>query len=140
MDNTPEDWHVTRIRVRYDETDQMGVVYHANYLVYFEVGRTELMRSAGRPYSGIEADGLQLVVVEANCAYRAPAKYDDEITVLTQVGAIKAVRLRFDYRILGPAGDLLVEGSTTLACVDPAGKPRRLPDDLLALLSSAPGA
>lgn len=128
--------HELEVRVRYAETDKMGVVYHANYFLYFEMGRTELMRSTGLSYREIEERGFLLVVVEARARYHANVGYDQTIRVRTRVGDVGRVRLRFDYEAW--AGEkLLAEGSTTLACVDAKGKVRALPDEVTRLLREA---
>lgn len=125
--------HEIDVRVRYGETDRMGVVYHANYLLYFEMGRTEYMRTTGVTYREIESRGVFLVVVEAGVRYHANVGYDDAIRVRTRVGDLGRVRVRFDYEAL--SGDrLLAEGSTTLACVDAKGKVRALPEEVTRAL------
>ncbi|MFO0981238.1 MAG: thioesterase family protein [Planctomycetota bacterium] len=125
--------HVVRVRARYGETDQMGVIYHASYIPYFEIGRTELMRAHGIRYATMEQSGLFLTVVEVGARYRQPARYDDLLAIRTRLSEFSGVRVRFDYRILrvlepGTDETLLCEGHTTLACIDRAGKPRRLPE------------
>lgn len=123
------------LRVRYAETDKMGVVYHANYLVWFEVGRTDWLRQSGWTYREMEAAGVSLPVIEAHCAYRQPARYDDEVAVDAKPVAVSPVRLRFDYllrRVDG--GAVLAEGYTVHAAVDQAGRPCRLPDEVRRLL------
>ena len=127
--------HTVTVRVRYGETDQMGVVYHPNYLLYFETGRTELMRSAGVTYSEMEKEGVFLVVTEASCRYRAAARYDQELRVVTRVDEVGKARIRFSYRVLGPAGALLAEGHTELASVDQAKNPVRMPPKISEVLS-----
>src|SRR5512147_374627 len=89
-----------RVRVRYAETDRMGVVYYANYLVWFEVGRTEWLRTTGWSYREMEQDGIALPVIEARCEYLQPARYDDEIEIRTRASALTAVRVRFDYDLV----------------------------------------
>jgi acyl-CoA thioester hydrolase len=126
--------HAVTVRVRYGETDQMGVVYHPNYFLYFETGRTELMRASGVAYSELEKAGVFLVVTEASCRYRAAALYDQELKVLTRIDEVGKATVRFSYRVLGPAGALLVEGHTTLASVDAAKTPVRLPAEISELL------
>jgi acyl-CoA thioester hydrolase len=116
------------VRVRYADTDQMGVVYYANYLVWFEIGRTEWLRDTGSNYREMEQAGISLPVIEAHCEYRQPARYDDEIEIRTTALAVTAVRLRFDYRAVRTTGDLLVaEGYTVHAAIGPSGRPCRLP-------------
>jgi len=121
--------HVTRLRVRYAETDQMGVVYYANYLIWMEVGRVELVRSLGVNYKDLEqSDGLYLSVIEANCRYLAPARYDQQIAVETRVTKATDRMVEFGYRILSLDPDrLLVEGSTRHLWLNREWKPARLP-------------
>ena len=122
----------TSLRVRYPETDRMGVVYHAHYFVWFELGRTELMRSLGATYGKLEDEGgISFPVIEAGARYRAPARYDDLLTVQTTLVEVSRARVRFDYQILRDEdGKLLVEGSTEHATVGPNGRPRRMPEEL----------
>jgi acyl-CoA thioester hydrolase len=118
----------TRVRVRYADTDQMGVVYYANYLVWFEIGRTEWLRDAGWNYREMEETGVSLPVIEAHCEYRQPARYDDEIEIRTTATALTPARLRFEYRAIRTSGSTLVaEGHTVHAAVGPNGRPCRLP-------------
>jgi acyl-CoA thioester hydrolase len=117
------------VRVRYAETDKMGVVYYANYLVWFEVGRTDLLRLSGWTYRDMETDGFALPVVEAHCEYRQPAKYDDELEIQTTGTWLSPVRVRFDYEVIRTADALRLAGGYTVhASLDAGGKPRRLPD------------
>jgi acyl-CoA thioester hydrolase len=119
---------ISKVRVRYAETDQMGVVYYANYLVWFEVGRTDLLRERGWSYREMEGEGFALPVVEAVCQYRRPALYDDELEVQTTGVLLSPVRVRFDYRVVRPADAATVaEGHTVHASLDRSGKPIRLP-------------
>jgi len=127
--------HRVSVRVRYGETDQMGVVYHPNYFLYFETGRTELMRASGVAYSELEKSGVFLVVTQASCRYRAAARYDQELTVHTRVDEVRKATVQFSYRVLGPGGTLLAEGSTELAAVDREKNPVRLPKEVSELLS-----
>ena len=126
--------HSAVVRVRYGETDQMGVVYHPNYFLYFEVGRTELLRSAGIVYGELERSGVFLVVTEASCKYRAAARYDEELRIITTVDEIGKATVGFNYRVIGPGGTLLAEGRTRLASVDSAKNPVRLPAGVAELL------
>ena len=128
--------HSLTVRVRYGETDQMGVVYHANYFLYFEMGRTELLRSAGQAYSDLEKQGLYLVVTESRCRHRAAARYDELLRVTTRVANVGKASLRFEYTVHGPDGKLLAEGHTALAAVDGDRRPRRLPEGILRLFAS----
>jgi len=131
----------TRIRVRYADTDQMGVVYYANYLVWFEVGRTEWLRDAGWSYREMEADGISLPVIEAHCDYRQASRYDDEIELRTTASAVTPVRVRFDYQVVRTQADAIAaEGYTVHAALGAAGRPRRLPAPVLELLGLAAGS
>jgi acyl-CoA thioester hydrolase len=121
------------LRVRYAETDKMGVVYYANYFVWFEVGRCDLLRTFGSSYRDIENAGISLPVIEAHCEYRQPAHYDDEVAVRTRANVRSPVRLAFDYQISRPAdGALIAEGRTVHAAIGADGRPRRLPQALKA--------
>lgn len=132
----------TELRVRYPEADRMGVAYHAHYLVWFELGRTELMRELGCSYDGLEQEqGIFFPVVEASARYRSPARYDDRLAVFTTVGAVGGATVRFDYRIRRiDDGKLLATGSTTHAAVGHDGKPMKLPAGLIVKLQAYAGA
>lgn len=134
-------WHLHRLRVRYQETDQMGVVYHGNYANWFEIGRTELIRYGGMPYRTVEEQKLLLPVVELNCTFKQPAKYDDEVIVCTMIAQFTHIRLSFRsqvrriaegaslppiWRGAEPPGELLVEGGTRHVWVNEAFKPARI--------------
>lgn len=125
-----------RVRVRYAETDKMGVVYYANYLVWFEVARCEWFRETGSTYQALEAAGTILPVIEAHCEYDRPARYDDEIDIQTRARLLSPARLRFDYDVVRP-GDTtpLASGYTVHAGVDPTGRPRRLPPAVRSLFA-----
>ena len=126
----------SRVRVRYAETDQMGIVYYANYLVWFEVGRTDWLREHGWSYRDMEADGYALPVIDAHCAYRQSARYDDEIDVRTIAGVVSPVRIQFQYEVVRAAdGAVLATGTTVHATLDRDGRPRRMPDRVRALLA-----
>ncbi len=131
---------ITRQRVRYAETDQMGIVYYANYLVWFEIGRVELLRSLGLAYSQMEIDHkLILPVVEATCRYRAPARYDDEILIETRPALLRGSVLKFAYRIFREAPDseerkLLAEGETVHVVCDAELRKMPLPEQYAAAL------
>ena len=129
----------TRVRVRYAETDQMGVVYYANYLVWFEVGRSELMRQRGLDYKQMEIEtGCLMAVVEANARYKAPARYDEELIVETTVTGVRGPVVRFSYRVLRAAdGALLCEGETVHVVVGRDMKRCPMPRKYAALLSAA---
>jgi len=119
------------IRVRYAETDRMGLLHHANYLVYFEQGRTELLRQSGRSYRDLEDGGFFLVLAKVEVRYRLPARYDDLLTLRTIVTRTTPVRIEHRYEVLRD-GQLLAEGSSTLACVDREGKLQAMPEWLHA--------
>ena len=123
------------IRVRYAETDRMGLLHHANYLIYFEQGRTELLRSQGLVYKDLEDQGYLLVLTKADVKYRSPARYDDLLTLRTTIVRTTSVRVDHRYEMLRD-GVLLAEGNTTLACVDRGGKLCAMP----AWMSGEPGA
>jgi acyl-CoA thioester hydrolase len=125
---------VARVRVRYAETDKMGVVYYANYLVWFEVGRSEWLRATGGSYRQLEGDGTILPVLAAHCEYRRPVRYDDEIEIRTRATLLSPARLRFDYDIVpSGASEPSARGFTEHCGVDPEGRPRRLPPSLRRL-------
>src|SRR5206468_2154546 len=116
-----------RLRVRYPETDHMGVVHHTHYLTWFEVGRTELMRERGRAYAELEKEGLFMPVAEAECRYLAPARYDEEIEIETRVASASRIRVEFAYRAVRVAdAKLLATGRTVHVATDPSGSPRRM--------------
>ena len=117
------------IRVRYAETDRMGLLHHANYFVYFEMGRTELLRKRGLTYRAMEDAGHLLVIVDLGCRYKRPAYYDDVLTLRTTVERVTHVKIIHKYEMLRD-GVLLAEGHSTLACVDRDGRPQALPDTL----------
>jgi acyl-CoA thioester hydrolase len=131
---------ISRQRVRYAETDQMGIVYYANYLVWFEIGRVELLRSLGLAYSQMEIDHkLILPVVEATCRYRAPARYDDEILIETRPALLRGSVLKFAYRILRNGSDgqnhkLLAEGETVHVVCDADLNKMPLPEQYASAL------
>jgi len=123
---------VSTIRVRYAETDQMRVVYHANYLVWFEVARTDLLRSLGWTYREMEADGCSLPVVEAHCKYTRSARYDDELDLYTTARLLSPVRMEFVYDVRQRADQTVVAtGYTRHAALGPDGRPMRLPARIL---------
>jgi acyl-CoA thioester hydrolase len=131
----------TDVRVIYGDTDQAGIVYYANYLRYFEAGRTEFIRAKGLRYRDFQDRfGLLLPVAEARVAYRAPARYDDLLTVETTLAEASRASARFEYRIVREA-DLLATGHTVHACVGADGRVRRLPPELVrALAAGEPAA
>ena len=130
----------TSIRVRYAETDQMGVVYYANFFIWFEIGRVELLRQLGFHYKQMEIDDdCHIPVVEANCRYKSPARYDDELLLETSVLAMRRTVIKFGYRLLRPAIDgvpptLLAEGETTHVTVNRSWRKMPLPQKYVAVL------
>ncbi len=122
------------IRVRYAETDAMGYLHHARYPVYFEIGRTELLRQNGVRYRDLEERGMFYVVARLECRFKAPARYDDVVQLVTATERMTPVRVEHSYRLLRD-GQLLTEGHTTLVSVGRDGRPKPLPDDLFAQLS-----
>ena len=134
----------TTVRVRYAETDQMGVVYHANYLVWFEVGRVEMLRQLGFSYRNMEKqDDTHIAVVDVRCRYKAPARYDDLLTLETRVLNHRTSMIRFGYRLLRPVPDsdpvLLAEGETVHVVVDRAMQKRPLPERFAIALRTMGG-
>ena len=126
----------SRIRVRYAETDKMGVAYYANYFVWFEVGRTDLLRESGWNYREMEIDGFALPVIEAHCTYRESAKYDDDIEVRTSGTMLSPVRVQFTYEVVRMAdAATLATGTTVHATLDRNGRPCRLPPRVRTLFS-----
>lgn len=129
---------ITQFRVRYAETDQMGVVYHANYLVWCEIGRTDLIRELGTPYAELERQDVALAVVEASLRFHAAARYDDLIRVRTSLRDVRSRMISFDYLIENAdTGARLVTASTTLASLTRGSKPTSLPSDLRKKLQNA---
>jgi acyl-CoA thioester hydrolase len=123
------EFHDTTIRVRYAETDQMGVVYHANYLIWFEVGRVELMRAMGFEYKTMETeDDCHIVVAEAHCRYEKPARYDEVLRVRTRIAEWRNRIVRFSYEVFRDTDDvLLATGFTTHVICGRNGRPKALP-------------
>ena len=122
----------TPIRVRYGEVDRQGAAHHSNYPVYFELGRTELLRINGYDYRTLEDNGVTLVVAKLDCRFRSPARYDDELICTTTLGKVDRVRLEHLYQITRPADNTLIAtGATTLVHIDPNGKLQPLPDFLM---------
>ena len=125
-----------QFRVRYAETDQMGVVYYGNYAQYFEMGRTEWLRSLGITYRWMEENGIQLPVLDLQVTYKKPAKYDDLLTIKTTLVKMPTVRIQFYYEIESEKGELITSGTTTLAFVDmKTKKPTMAPDYILEKLA-----
>ncbi len=117
------------LRVPYADTDQMGMVYYANYLIYFERGRTELLRDLGLAYRDLEAKGIYIPVIEASCNYISPARYDDELMVLTTVSSLGAASIEFSYEIL-KGGKRITTGKTRHPIVNKEFRPMRMPEEI----------
>ena len=130
----------SRIRVRYAETDQMGVVYHSNYFIWFEVGRVELMRQLGISYREMEQDGCLIAVVDARCRYKSPARYDDELIVRTHLKNVRETMVHFSYELVRVGDEtLLAEGETTHIVIDKQMKIRPLPEKYMSVFREASG-
>jgi acyl-CoA thioester hydrolase len=128
----------TSYRIIYGDTDQMGVVYYANYLRWFERGRSEFLRQAGLPYAAVERQGFHFPVVEVNCRYLQPARYDEVVIIETALAVMRRAILVFEYRISRQSdGALLATGSTKHACIDRTGRLTRIPEALTGALSAA---
>lgn len=126
---------IIKERIRYAETDKMGVVYHSNYYLYMEIGRSDYIRKRGLNYSDIEAKGYYMFVTETNCKYFKPAKYEEIITVETILEKIKGAFLQFKYIISSTNGDVLAEGKTSHAFTNLTGKPKKIPEDIHKVLT-----
>jgi acyl-CoA thioester hydrolase len=130
--------HVEEVRVRYAETDQMGVVYHANYLVWCDIGRTQYLKALGANYAELERSGTMLAVSDASIRYHASARYDEVIRIETTLREVRSRALTFDYEIINAAsGTRLASASTVLVSLDRSGRPVKLPDQTRALLRTA---
>jgi acyl-CoA thioester hydrolase len=126
------------IRVRYAETDQMRVAHHSSYLVWFEAGRTEFIRACGRSYAQLEEDGWLLVVIEAYCRYRRPARYDEVLRLRTTLRELGPARVSFNYELSrADDGAAVADGYTVHAVVDRGGRVRRMPESLRQLFERA---
>ena len=119
--------HEIELRVRYQETDPMGFLYHANYFTYFEIGRTELLRAAGGNYRKMEEEGMLVVVVKAECRFRRPARYDDLLRLRTTIVRVTPVKIEHQYELFRD-GECLAVGHVTLAVVDRSGKVQPVPE------------
>jgi acyl-CoA thioester hydrolase len=115
------------IRVRYQETDAMGVLHHANYFTYFEMGRTELLRANGYDYRSVEQGGIFMVIVDVSCRYRRPARYDDVLRLRTKLKRVTPAKIEHEYQLFR-GDELLADAATLLACVDREGRLQRVPD------------
>ncbi len=125
---------LSNVRVRYAETDAMGIVHHSRYIPWFEIGRSDWMREGGLTYDEFSRMGYYLTVVEVGARYLRPARYDDLVTVRTWLGEVKSRGLKIEYEITSASGETLVTGFTRHICITHAGKPVRLPQVLLDLL------
>jgi acyl-CoA thioester hydrolase len=128
--------HTIQIRVRYGETDQMGYLYYGNYAEYYEVARTETIRSLGISYKQLEEKGVLLPVISMNIEFLKPAFYDEEITIVTTIPEIPAVRIKFNYELFNSNNDLINKASTTLVFIDAIrNRPCKAPDEVITLLN-----
>ena len=133
--------HTTELRVRYAETDQMGVVYHANYLAWCEVGRTEYIRAAGMSYRDMEEAGVRLAVSDLDMRFHASATYDDVVRVETRLREVRSRTVTFEYLVLNAASRArLVSAHTRLIALDRAGRPQSMPAEVRAMLERAAAA
>jgi acyl-CoA thioester hydrolase len=134
--------HETTVRVRYAETDQMGVVYYANFFIWFEVGRVELLRALGHSYRNMEKiDDCHIVVAEAQCSYKKPAVYDDLLRIRTRVLQVRRKTIRFAYEVLRDAdSELLATGETLHVICNKNGRPKALPEKYVKALSPSPAS
>ena len=128
-DSTMINQHIVEIRVRYNETDAMGFLHHSNYLCYFEVGRTELFRAQGGSYRRMEELGLYFVVAKIEVRYRRPARYDDQLTLKTEIARVTPAKLEHHYCLMRE-NEVLTEADSIIACVNRAGEVQRIPEDL----------
>ena len=140
QDTPIDEWHETLLRVRYSETDKMGIVYYANYLIWFEIGRTEYCRARGFSYRDMEVnDDAFLVVAESYCRYKAPAYYDDEVLVRTHITEMRRRSLRFGYEVVRDSdGQIIAEGETGHVVTDADGRVRSFPEGYAQRLLSPP--
>ena len=130
--------HATELRVRYAETDRMGIVYYANYLVWCEVGRVEFMRALGGSYAALEAQGYGLAVAEATVRYLAPARFDDPVRIETTLSGVRSRAVTFDYVIShAETGTRFATAHTALVSIDSSGRPTAMPAEFRALLDGA---
>lgn len=134
------DFHETTVRVRYAETDQLGIVYHSNYFVWYEVGRVELIRSMGITYKQMELeDDCHIVVADAQCRYHHPARYDEVLRVRTRIAEARSRTIRFAYEVFhNESGKLLATGETTHVVCGRDGRPKTLPEKYRRLFGIAP--
>jgi len=130
-------YHETKIRVQYFETDCMGVVHHSNYIRYFEMGRTEMMRDLGFPYSAMENTGVKMPIILTECRYLFPATYDELLTIRTTIKEPISARIRFEYEIYNESGKQICTGAVELAFINAeTQRPCRPPETLLKVVSS----
>jgi len=128
----------TTLRVRYAETDAMGIVHHSRYIPWFEMGRVDYLREVGLPYDKIEEMGFLFVIIELGARYHLPARFDDIVIVRTWLDKVYSRGMRLEYQIINEAGETLVTGFTKLICTNRQGQPTRLPKKLVALLTKKP--
>jgi acyl-CoA thioester hydrolase len=129
--------HIYRVRVRYADVDRMGVAYHSRYIEWFEAARTEMLREMGLPYKQMEDRGFLLPVIEVQCVYRAPARYDDVVEVLTAMGEVTRLKIGLEYRVRhSETAVLLAEGRTLHCFTNPEGRPVRADREILSILKA----
>jgi acyl-CoA thioester hydrolase len=128
----------TSVEVRYAETDQQGVAYHANFLVWMEIGRTHYLRAIGIPYGGLEAKGILFSVLDARCRWSGPVRYEDTVRIATRVTRLRSRTVTFGYE-LTVADRPVASGETTLVALDAERRPRRIPTEVASLLGREPG-
>jgi len=126
----------TTLRVRYAETDAMGIVHHSRYIPWFEVGRINYLREIGIPYKQIEEMGYLFVITDLGARYHMPAHFDDVVTIRTWMDKVYSRGMRLEYQIVNEAGETLVTGFTKFICTNMQGQPTRLPDDLVSLMTT----
>ena len=124
------------LRVRYAETDAMGIVHHSRYIPWFEVGRINFLREIGMPYKKIEEMGYLFVIIDLGVRYHMPARFDDVVTIRTWMDKVYSRGMRLEYQIINEAGETLVTGFTKFICTNKQGQPTRLPDELVGLMTS----
>ena len=127
--------HATKIRVRYSETDQMGIVYYGNYAQYFEVARVEFLRDLGFVYKELEDSGVIMPVVRYETDYKLPAKYDEELSIITTINTVPSSKITFDYEVMNPDGKLVCTAKVILVFLNKQSfRPQRTPENLVELL------
>jgi acyl-CoA thioester hydrolase len=128
--------HTSKVAVRYAETDQMGIAHHSVYWLWFEIGRTDFLKTLGFPYAELEAQGILMAVLDVRCRYRASVVYDEELLVRTRLLDVRRLKVTFEYDLVKPDGRIAAQATTVLGCITREGRPNPLPEPVLdALLS-----